>query len=49
MLIWESILTSTDQGNIDELERKTYDEFIFAAQIARGKEKKIKVRYYFYI
>ncbi len=45
MLIWESILTATDQGNIEDLEKKTYDEFIFAAQIARGKVNKIKVNF----
>lgn len=35
----------TDRGTFEEFERKTYDEFIFAMQMSRGKLKGIKVLY----
>ncbi len=37
---------ATDANKMDELEKKAYDEFIFSAQLARGKIQKIKVKYF---
>ena len=44
MLIWDSFVGHTDDGTIAELEKKIYDEFIFAAQLSRGKLSGINVK-----